>query len=748
MPIRFTFLVSGFVLAAAFLLGSAPRSSAEHRSNRRSDDDRRLTAMFQKSARFLEKHCMHCHSAVEQEGQFQLEDLITQEFNPAENKRWMKIVEMVSIGEMPPTGQPQPDKSERMAFELAVNRMLEEFGVGKNAWEAELPQYANRVDHESLFNGQHTGPAYTPSRIWRINESIYYQLMQDLDLGRDFVVPLQANDEGFRDYSQLLADEATIRTMMQNAKRAADAIMHGRLVKPAGAGARNKSNKPYRRGGRYRVINDFLRIEGEPSRQQARDVAAFVTESLLNRFPSEEELDQSVSDMLIPSIEASGTEEGLRGYIVSVLLSPEFLFRCELGLGEPLPDGRRMLTPDELAYAISYTLHDHPVESLLQAANEGRLETREDVEREFRALYDDPKLMRGRMAVGSKDRVWAASKPYDRPTKPRLLRFFQEYFEYTKAPHVFKDSTRHGGKHEPDSLVKDADWTVLHILAEDKRVLEQLLTTDLFAVPAGRKRKKSDASKRNVPRMPGYLEAYNLTEAPIHDRGFQRTEMPAGQRAGLLTHPAWLVAHSQNFHTDPVRRGKWILGHLLGYDVPELPIAVQAQLPEESHHTIRERFRVVRDQQCWRCHKRMNPLGEIFEAYDDFGRYRDKHLIDSDGNLVESEFEKMNRFSRTEVKSAKPTRDVDTRGELIGTGDSTLDGPVEDPVDLMHRLAKSERVRQVFIRHVFRYWMGRNESLDDSPTLMAMDRAYVKSDGSFRETLVALITSDSFLYRR
>ena len=38
--------------------------------------------------------------------------------------------------------------------------------------------------------------------------------------------------------------------------------------------------------------------------------------------------------------------------------------------------------------------------------------------------------------------------------------------------------------------------------------------------------------------------------------------------------------------------------------------------------------------------------------------------------------------------------------------------------------------------------------LSDSKTLMAMDRAYVENDGSFKEALVALLTSDSFLYRK
>jgi hypothetical protein len=44
--------------------------------------------------------------------------------------------------------------------------------------------------------------------------------------------------------------------------------------------------------------------------------------------------------------------------------------------------------------------------------------------------------------------------------------------------------------------------------------------------------------------------------------------------------------------------------------------------------------------------------------------------------------------------------------------------------------------------------MGRNESLKDSPTLIAADQAYVKSGGSFRELLVSLLTSYSFLYRK
>lgn len=91
---------------------------------------------------------------------------------------------------------------------------------------------------------------------------------------------------------------------------------------------------------------------------------------------------------------------------------------------------------------------------------------------------------------------------------------------------------------------------------------------------------------------------------------------------------------------------------------------------------------------------------------------------------------------------------MDSTGFLEGTGNKSLDGPVQDVRDLMARLAKSDRVRQVFVRNVFRYFMGRNETYADSQTLIEADQFYLKSGGSFQELMVSLLTSDSFLYRK
>ena len=111
--------------------------------------------------------------------------------------------------------------------------------------------------------------------------------------------------------------------------------------------------------------------------------------------------------------------------------------------------------------------------------------------------------------------------------------------------------------------------------------------------------------------------------------------MPEDQRAGLLTHPAWLIAHSSNFHTDPIKRGRWIREKLLAGRVPDIPITVDAQVPEDPHKTFRERVEVVtRKSECIKCHRQMNPLGLPFEVFDDFGRYRLQEPLEHEEHIL------------------------------------------------------------------------------------------------------------------
>jgi hypothetical protein len=116
----------------------------------------------------------------------------------------------------------------------------------------------------------------------------------------------------------------------------------------------------------------------------------------------------------------------------------------------------------------------------------------------------------------------------------------------------------------------------------------------------------------------------------------------------------------------------------------------------------------------------MDPLGLPFELYNHIGLYRTK----------------------------EQGKDVDVSGAIIDSGDPALDGPVANAFEMIHKLAESDRVQQVFVRHAFRYWMGRNETLSDAPVLQEAYHAYRDNGGSMKALLASLLTSDAFLYRK
>jgi hypothetical protein len=249
-------------------------------------------------------------------------------------------------------------------------------------------------------------------------------------------------------------------------------------------------------------------------------------------------------------------------------------------------------------------------------------------------------------------------------------------------------------------MVDGANARVAAVLNDDRQVLERLLLGTEVGQPAP----AGDASGRT--------------------------------RTGLLENPAWLVAWSTNFHNDPVRRGRWVREQLLGGRVPDLPINAAAMIPDDPHRTLRERQSVTRDAACWKCHYRMDDLGLPFENFDHYGYAQDgEEVLDPEAT------------AQAKGRKIQRTAPLDTTGFVSHTGDPRLDGPVRDAPEMLRRLAGSERVRQVFIRHAFRFFMGRNETPGDAPTLQEADRAYVENDGSFRAVVVSLLSSEAFLQR-
>lgn len=521
--------------------------------------------------------------------------------------------------------------------------------------------------------------------------------------------------------------------------------------------------------------------------------------------------------------------------IESLLLSTEFAYRDEFGNGKPDQHGRRMISPRDASYALSYALTDaSPDDVLINAAKDGQLNSRQDYEREVRRI-----LKRRDQWYIIDENVQATNLNASTTNQPiRKLRFIREFFGYPKAQGVFKDDSRFGaGRHEQSvsRLIDEADMLVEHILQNDERVFEELLTTEHFfiyhsgdnkAMAEGSGQLKqvfeyfreldwenwtaddiephteflmtiwefrktrggdnksllttlkrlmpalalhfSEGQSNGMPYMKmsmGFWHGGNvLGRTGQQMRGEQVTsywnidwktwDYPAHQpahipnRKGLLTHPAWLIAHSQNLETDPIHRGKWIREKLLAGTIPDVPITVDAVIPPDHHKTLRERMENrTGENYCWRCHQKMDPLGFPFESYDDFGRYRTEEILEHPDNLITE----AKRGDTNEYGASLPvykTLPVDPRGVLEGTGDARLDGNVDNAFDLIDRLATSDKVRQSMIRHAFRFFLGRNETLSDSGTLMDAEKAYVDSSGSFDELIVSLLTSDSFIYRK
>ena len=187
----------------------------------------------------------------------------------------------------------------------------------------------------------------------------------------------------------------------------------------------------------------------------------------------------------------------------------------------------------------------------------------------------------------------------------------------------------------------------------------------------------------------------------------------------------------------------WLPG--LVCNVGDVPPDVDAVVPTDPHKTLRERMEPLRAEHCWKCHRKINPLGEPFEMFDDWGRYRSHHYVDEDGEIY---MRRDGQFDRLRKDGKLTTRKVDATGAIAYSGDAAVDGKVRNAVEMMHRLGNSDRARQSFIRHLFRYFMGRNEMLSDSQTLIEAERAYLDNDGSFKALVVSLLSSDSFLYRR
>ena len=539
-------------------------------------------------------------------------------------------------------------------------------------------------------------------------------------------------------------------------------------------------------------IHDLMKEPGITD-ERLRTAVGYLFEELTFRPPTTEESNDYLQ-IVKNSIGKVGKEKGVFMGLSSVFLDRDALFRPELvESGKPDQHGRVMLQDWELGLAVNHALcYIKPDAQLRKAIVEGRMRTRIDVEREVTRMIAD-----------------------DSTRKPRVLRFFRDFFDYDLGGYICKDNkalgetgvSTQGTSHYRAMFDATAstDRLIELIVQKDKDVLKELLTTQLIVAtrndniyfarknsPKERKaalavKRKADAEQvkkdavevatleKEVAQLEAVLNAEpknnrtrkslnrktksltdlkkriangkkrrrdntnvnvtsaNLTGPKIHARVSRRSfgngslksnrilaTALKGQRMGVLTHPSWLVSHSDAMDNHAILRGRWIREKLLGGGIPDVPITVDAMLPDEPQNTLRERMRITKKAYCWTCHRKMDPLGLPFEMYNHAGLYRETEL----------------------------NKPVDTTGEIIDSGNPALDGKVANAIEMIERLAESKKAEQVFVRYAFRFWMGRNETLNDSHVLQDAYHAYSNNGGSIKSLLISLVTSDAFLYRK
>jgi hypothetical protein len=282
--------------------------------------------------------------------------------------------------------------------------------------------------------------------------------------------------------------------------------------------------------------------------------------------------------------------------------------------------------------------------------------------------------------------------------------FHLQWLHLKKLPNVFKDPGVFPEFTEElrDLLGKETKAFVDHVIFEGEGDLTTLLSA-------------------NYTFLNSTLAAfYGLPAEGTAEDTWQKFVLPADQRAGVITQGSMMATLAKFNQTSPVMRGHFLREQILCQFIAPPPADINITPPDlDPNLTTRERFRQHNDDPaCAGCHAKMDPIGLPFENFDPLGRWRTH-----EGELP-----------------------IDATGELKFTRDAN--GPVGDGIELVHRLARSDEVRQCYATQWFRYAHGRDVAWDDACHLHDLMKAFRASGWNIKELLVALTQTEAFRFRR
>ena len=284
-------------------------------------------------------------------------------------------------------------------------------------------------------------------------------------------------------------------------------------------------------------------------------------------------------------------DAGVEYLLAALLQSPHFLYRVEVG------DGSGRLTGYEVATRLSFLFwNTTPDDLLLEAAEEGELDTPEGVRLHAERLLEDPRSAEG------------------------IRNFFAEMWALYDLDHLSKDPLVYSWMSPSlGPAMKEETLRVVEDLVQSDGDYRDLLTT-----------RETWVDHR--------LAALYNVRIP-NAEGFSPIMLPAdGTRAGLLGHGSILALYAHPVSTSVTRRGAFVRERLLCHQIPPPPADVDPSIPEASEgETLRQRVRKhLEDPACASCHLVTDPIGLGLENFDGIGAWRTHDnggLIDASGTL-------------------------------------------------------------------------------------------------------------------
>jgi hypothetical protein len=308
---------------------------------------------------------------------------------------------------------------------------------------------------------------------------------------------------------------------------------------------------------------------------------------------------------------------GLRVALQAMLISPNFLYRSELG------DAEGRLTGDEVASALAYTLWGTmPDAALLTAAESGALAEAAGVEAEVRRLLADPRAYE---AIGAFAVQWLGVEPILTADKNAAM--------FPEASAALRRS-----------MLEETRRFVADVMLASGRPGELFTADYSFLDPA--------------------LAAHYGVQ-PGQQGGFEKLALPA-TRAGLLGHASVLGSYAHSDQSSPIRRGLFVRRSLLCQDLGKPPPNAGGVPEVDPNATTRERFRQhSADAFCRGCHQYIDEVGFGFERFDALGRYREVENgmpVEPDGDL--------NDLEGLGTNTHAPYTDLRQLGALLAAGQS------------------------------------------------------------------------------